>query len=238
LEEMMKKLSLYVVTILVLLVVVGATVTSVSAQGPSTTPTSVGTQRAARLEAARSVAAKIFDNHFLNRLNALRAKVSANDRLGTEAKQALLRKIDAEITWFTSKKNELATATTIAELRTIVKDARARFQNIAKEVRLLYIARGFVVSLEKVITNLENNIIAKIERKLTELSNNGVDVSVERALVAKAKAEVVEAKSELVLTTNSVTFEEAKKHFEAAKGHVKSARQDLKEALRSLKNKV
>lgn len=194
--------------------------------------------KAAVLEKAKTIALDIFDKHFLNKLNELRAKVSANNVIGEDAKQAMLAKIDQELTWFTDKKNSVSSAATIQEVRTIVKDARVRFLQLGKELRRLHIAKGFVTSLEKVITNIEKNILPKVEVKLNELSTKGIDVTAENALLAKAKSELAAAKTEVTEIRNSTTFEIAKKNFDEAKEHIKNARVVIRQILENLKLKI
>lgn len=194
--------------------------------------------RATLLVRAREFAEKIFDNQFLNRLNALRARISSNTKLSSEQKQALLAKVDAEITWFTNKKGELANATTVAQIRAIIRDARNRFLQLSQSLRHLYLARGYVTSLERVIENIEKNIIPKIEAKLTELSGKGVNVNAELGYLMNAKTTMANAKTEIAQVKNSTTFESAKKHFNLAKEYIKTARQELKKVLEGIRLKI
>lgn len=210
---------------------------------PTPTPTVTRGQardsaREANLTKAKSMATTIFTNHFLAKLNTLRARVTANANLGDDAKQALLAKIDAEILWFTQQKDSIPNSTTLLQVRTIVREARTRFITIGKELRRLHIARGFVTSLDRVISNLEKNIVTKLDAKLAELSGKGVDVTAEIAISVTVKTEIAAAKTEVTEIRNSTTFELAKKNYDEAKAHIKNARKELKEVLQSLKSKV
>lgn len=234
----MKKITIIAITgVLLALGALFGTGASVYAQDLPTPSASGNALRANLQTRAREAAGKIFDRQFLERLNALRVRISSNTKLSTEQKQVLLAKVDSEITWFTNKKGELATATTVAQIRAIVRDARNRFLQVARDLRHLYIARGYVVSLERVITNIEKNIIPKIEAKLTELVANGVDVKAELGYLLNAKTALASAKSEINEVKDSTTFDSAKKHFDLAKGYVKTARQELKKALEGIKLK-
>jgi hypothetical protein len=230
-------LSTLLATTLLIGVTLGVTAPVFAQNTPSPSVTGRGVQ-ATLLVRAREFAANMFDNQFLNRLNALRARVSANTKLSAEQKQVLLAKIDGEIIWFTNKKGELATATTVAQIRTIIRDARNRFLQLAQSLRHLYLARGYVTSLERVIENIEKNIIPKVEAKLTELQGKGVNVTTELGYLMNAKTALANAKNEITQVKNSTTFENAKKHFDLAKAQIKTARQELKTILDSLKGRV
>lgn len=202
-------------------------------------PTKVaGNLREATLVRAKTLAKSIYNNHFLTKLNALRAKISSNERLGAEAKAVLLSKIDEEIMWFTEKRESIESLTTPMQVRESVKVARMRFLQLGKELRRLHIARGFVVSLERIANNLEKNTLPKIEAKLQDLSSKSVDVTAEQALLVSAKAELELVKKEITEIKNSTTYEAAKKNFDEAKAHLKKVRQSLKDILTSLKAKL
>jgi len=235
---MNKKIFISALISLMAFVLVASTLApTVFAQTTPTPTVSLG-QKPALLNRAKDLAEKIFDTLFLNKLNALRARVSANTKLSVEQKQVLLARIDTEITWFTAKKGELTNANSVSQIRQIIREARTHFQEIARDLRHLYLARGYIVSLEKVIENIENNIIPKVEAKLSDLKSKGVDVTSELGDLMKAKTALANAKIEITQVKNSTTFENAKKHFDAAKEYIKTARQELKKILVSLKDKV
>lgn len=195
-------------------------------------------QQAAALEKAKSVALNIFNNHFLNGLAKVKTNVTNNAKLGQDTKTALISKIDTEIVWFTQKRDSVNGATTVAQVRAIVAEARVRYQTAAKDIRRLHISAGLVNSLEKVVTNLESNLLPKVQNFLDQLTAKGVDVQSEQALFNDAKTKVAAAKSEITLIRNSVTFEDAKSHFDLAKGYVKQTRELLKSLATSLKAKL
>lgn len=220
------------------------TVTTTPKPTATTTPRAQTRQEAlaklkeANLKRAKELAIKIFRNHFLPKLNAVRVRVTTNTALGSDAKAILLAKIDEELSWFTEQLGKINDATTLEQVRTYTKEARVRFTQTGKDVRKLYIAHGFITSLERVVKNIETNIIPKIENKLTTLAGKGVDVMTETALLAKAKTELAAVKVEVTEIRNSTTYEMAKKNYDEARAHVKLVRQHLKDLLASLKTKV
>jgi hypothetical protein len=219
------------------------TVTATAAPTPAPTRATVATKtvgqiRAAALAKAKEVATNIFNNQFLKRFNTVRTNVSNNTKLGADAKTAMLTKLDNEIAWFTTQRDSLNSATTIEQVKTTTKNARTRFHEAAKEVRRLHIAGGYVVSLEKVITNTETNIFPKVQNFLEQLTAKGIDVASEQALFDQAKEKIALSKAELPTIRNSTTYEDAKSHFDKAKAYMKEARELLKQLTQSLKAKV
>ena len=242
--ENMKTLSKIVLGTVLISTLVMLPVRNVFAIAGSTKATSVISPQQAQvakaqlLDKAQKNATKIYNNQFLHKLNELRVKVNANNNVDSASKAVLLSKVDAEITWFTGELSAVNTATTIEQVRLNVKNARTRFLADAKEIRRLYIAHGFVVALEKVINNLQKNIFPKIDEKLTELSEKGIDVTAERNLYSKLIVEGDAAKAGVTLIKSSTTFEDAKKNYIATRAHIKNIRQYLQQIITSLKAKL
>lgn len=205
---------------------------------PTNRAQTVAELRQAALKRAKTVASKIFQNHFLTKLNALRIRIANNTKLGADARQVLLEKVDAELSWFSDQAGKVNDATTIEQVRTTTREARIRFAQLGKDVRKLYYSSAYVVSLEKVIKRLEESTLPKISAKLVELNSNGIDVTVEQSLLDKAKAELAAAKNEITEIRNSTTFEIAKKNYDEARAHLKTAKESLKQLLESLKAKL
>ncbi|MCC7303810.1 hypothetical protein IT418_00100 [bacterium] len=211
---------------------------------PTPTPTRIRTEvvgdkiKQAALRSSKAIASRIFQDHFLKKLNALRIRVANNPKLGEDAKKVLLGKIDGELLWFTEQKEKVEAATTVAQVREYTKVARLRFLEVGKDVRKLYFTHWFVVSLERVVKRIEESILPKIETKLNELANKGIDVTAERVLFDKAKLEVSAAKQEINEIRNSTTYDMARKNYNEARLHIKAMRETLKELLTGLKDKV
>lgn len=194
--------------------------------------------KAAGLAKAKDIGNKIFTDNFLSRLSKLRVKIVENKNIGSEARTVLLQKVDSEIAWFTSQKNLIDSATTVDQIKSIVRSARTRMEQVSKEIRKLYVSHWFVVRLETVITRLEKDTLPRIEKKLGELEAKNIDVTAEKAFLATAKSDVAAAKVKITDIRNSTSYDAAKQNFETAKTHLNNARKALKSLVESLKAKV
>lgn len=212
--------------------------TTIAPTAQPRTTTSQANARAAALTRAKDAATALFNNHFIAKLTAQEDKVNANSMLGADAKAQLLKKLGEEKSWFTAQRDSIAAQTSIEAVRTIVKTARERYAESVKAVYLLHVGAGYVNALEKVIKNFEENILAKFVDKIAVLESKGVDVTAEKALLAKATTEVSTAKGKISEIRNSTTIDQAKTAFNAAKTSLQSARTLLREILSTLKSKV
>lgn len=185
---------------------------------------------------ARKVATEIFNNRFIKVLSDIRARVSSSTTLSAEAKAELLGRLDAEINWFTQERGNIQAATTVSAVKSITANARTRFLVDAKELRKLYVNKGYVVSLQRVIDNLNKNVVTKLETKLNKLSDAGVNVSSQTALLVTAKSDIATAQANVNVVQSSSTLVEARKSFKAARAALQHAKQTLKQALTSLRD--
>ncbi len=184
---------------------------------------------------ARKLATAIFNDRFIKTLSDIRARVAANTTLGVDAKASLLTKLDAEISWFTEQRDSIQAAASVTAVKSITADARARFLVDAKDIRRLYIDKGYVVALQKVIDNLNKNVVTKLDAKIAKLSDAGVNVSAQTALMVTAKSDIATAQANVTAVHNSTTVTEARTSFQAARAAVRQAKQVLKQILTSLK---
>lgn len=152
----------------------------------------------------------------------VKTRVQNMPNISAEKKAEVTAKIDAEITKLQSAKARVAAATTVQEVKTVMAEVKAQIKssiNAVKEV----VAAIHATHLGNMVDKL-NNILTKLTAKVTELKNDGKDVTAMEELEKKAKQYLDDAKADI-----------SGNEFKSAKNNLLEARKALVELAQKIK---
>lgn len=192
--------------------------------------------------------ARIFLEKTLDRMIAhlelIKEKAENMKPLDETERNEIVAELSSYITYFESKKTELAEATTIEQLRTISQDIRSKWLEVRKGIRR---ALGLVLNLRiKALVDKGENISARIQTRIDALKAQGIDTTALESMLndfknhlALAKENYEAAKQKLdTKPADEGMIREAHELIKEANKHIIEAHKVLKEIVKEMKKSI
>ena len=173
------------------------------------------------LAKAKSAATKAIERA-IAKYGKVKTRVQNMPNISAEKKAEVAAKIDAEITKLQSAKARVAAATTVEQVKSVMVEVKAQIKssiNAVKEV----VAAIHATHLQNMVDKL-NDILTKLTAKVTDLKNDGKDVTAMEELEKKAKQYLDDAKADI-----------SGKEYKSAKNNLLEARKALVELAQKIK---
>lgn len=175
--------------------------------------------------------------NMIQKLNNAKTWVQNRQGVSEADKNQALAQIEKELIWLQDKQAKLATMTK-EEVKSTAKEIREHVQLTQKKVKRMV---GFVIE-KRVQQGVDkvNNIIAKVETKMTDLKAQGKNVSSYEARVATVKTQVTAANAKYQLAKDTYASIESKDNadelFKTARNYVEEGNKILHGAAVELKD--
>lgn len=185
------------------------------------------------------------DEAMIGHIEVVKARVDSSEVLSEEDKQDILDELDGYITWLEDKQPEIEAATTKEELVDIAQAVRDKWLEIRGSVKKI---AGLMLSakIDRILERGEN-VSARVDARIQELKEKGVDTSELEALLddfnekldlAKEKNEAAKEKFREIedIKDADQLLREGHEFIKEANSYLREAYSDLRDIVREMRS--